>query len=202
MENDRIELKISVPKTKPNANWTGWDLETFELREHLFDLIDSYGIEILKQEITECETLTYHILYNKWKKTGFLDGLDNVMGITLAFKLESAAIIMLNKKIEPITYIFKHEYLKNYHCSIGHTFNYNDNFIFLLIVKLARKYNFRVNENTISELINDFEIWLKQKLEDNNTGKYNLEHFSSIDMEAELLQEFIELKFGTINKND
>jgi hypothetical protein len=54
---ERIILEISVPKTKPDPNWKGWDLETFELREHLANLINAYGIGILKEELNECEWL-------------------------------------------------------------------------------------------------------------------------------------------------
>jgi hypothetical protein len=52
---DRITLEVSVPNTKPDPNWRGWDLETFHLREHLVKLIQAYGIGVLREEINECE---------------------------------------------------------------------------------------------------------------------------------------------------
>jgi len=55
--NDRIELKFSALKTKPDDNWTGWDSEIFYLRGHLFGLIKSYGIDILKEELNECDKI-------------------------------------------------------------------------------------------------------------------------------------------------
>lgn len=51
MHDNRKLLQIYVPK-KIDSDW---DLETFYLREHLFDLISSYGIEILRDELRECE---------------------------------------------------------------------------------------------------------------------------------------------------
>jgi len=54
---ERKELKVSVPVIKPDSNWTGWDEETFHLREHLHDLINSYGLDTLRQELNECEWL-------------------------------------------------------------------------------------------------------------------------------------------------
>jgi len=51
----RIKLRISVPKETPDSNWKDWDLESFILEEHLFDLIKSYGIEKIKEELEMCE---------------------------------------------------------------------------------------------------------------------------------------------------
>lgn len=49
----RKELKISVPDEKLNDN--DWDFETFYLREHLHELIKIYGLDVLKEELNECE---------------------------------------------------------------------------------------------------------------------------------------------------
>lgn len=51
----RKDLKISVPEAQPDLDWTGWDLETFYLIEHLHELINSYGLERLQYELKECE---------------------------------------------------------------------------------------------------------------------------------------------------
>ena len=55
MKNDRITLSISVPIIKPDANWNGWDLETFILSEHIHSLIRAYGIEIIISELKDCK---------------------------------------------------------------------------------------------------------------------------------------------------
>lgn len=55
---ERIELKISAPIEKLDPNYTGWDEESFYLREHLFDLINSYGYEQLMDELLECKRIT------------------------------------------------------------------------------------------------------------------------------------------------
>jgi len=57
MSKERKTLTVSVLKESPNDNWKGWDLETFYLREHLHELIKVYGIDIMKEELNECEWL-------------------------------------------------------------------------------------------------------------------------------------------------
>jgi len=57
MNEERKTLTVSVLKESPNDNWKGWDLETFYLREHLHELIKVYGIDIMKEELNECEWL-------------------------------------------------------------------------------------------------------------------------------------------------
>ena len=55
MSEERKLLTISVLKETPHENWNGWDMETFYLREHLHELIKVYGIDLLKEELNECE---------------------------------------------------------------------------------------------------------------------------------------------------
>ncbi len=52
---ERISIHITIPKTIPDDNWSGWDLESFQLSEHLHDLIRGYGIEKLRESLNECE---------------------------------------------------------------------------------------------------------------------------------------------------
>jgi hypothetical protein len=51
----RKELKISVPKYKPQLGNVHWDEEYFHLCEHLLDLSKHYGVELLKESINDCE---------------------------------------------------------------------------------------------------------------------------------------------------
>lgn len=51
----RKNITVSILSEKPDNNWTGWDEESFYLREHLHELIKVYGVEILKEELKECE---------------------------------------------------------------------------------------------------------------------------------------------------
>ena len=46
----------------------GWDEETFYLREHLYELIKVYGIDVMKQELNECEWLLNKLNQNKDEK--------------------------------------------------------------------------------------------------------------------------------------
>jgi hypothetical protein len=57
MTKERKTLTVSVLKETPDDNWRGWDEETFYLREHLHELIKVYGIDVMKQELNECEWL-------------------------------------------------------------------------------------------------------------------------------------------------
>ena len=63
MNKGRVELKISVPKHKLDPNNTHWDEETFNLSEHLLELSKHYGIEQIKETLTDCEWVI-----NKLKK--------------------------------------------------------------------------------------------------------------------------------------
>jgi hypothetical protein len=54
---ERKELKVSVLTETPDPNWTGWDEETFHLREHLHELIKVYSLDVLRAELNECEWL-------------------------------------------------------------------------------------------------------------------------------------------------
>ncbi len=68
MNNERITLEVSVPKERPDENWREWDEETFYLREHLHKLIEAYGIDVLREELNECEWLLDKKKVNKNKE--------------------------------------------------------------------------------------------------------------------------------------
>ena len=68
MNKERKTLTVSVLKETPDDNWRGWDEETFYLREHLYELIKVYGIDVMKQELNECEWLLNKLNQNKDEK--------------------------------------------------------------------------------------------------------------------------------------
>ena len=65
MSKERKTLTVSVLKETPDDNWRGWDEETFYLREHLYELIKVYGIDVMKEELNECEWLLNKLNQNK-----------------------------------------------------------------------------------------------------------------------------------------
>jgi hypothetical protein len=65
MSKERKTLTVSVLKERPDDNWKGWDEETFYLREHIHELIKVYGIDVMKEELNECEWLLNKINQNK-----------------------------------------------------------------------------------------------------------------------------------------
>jgi hypothetical protein len=45
------ELKILVPAEKLDENSKDWNIESFILEEHLYELINVYGLKLIKDEL-------------------------------------------------------------------------------------------------------------------------------------------------------
>ena len=61
----RKDLTISVPSEPMDPNDHNWDMESFNLIEHLFELIKIYGYNQLMDELKECKRIDYK--KNPWR---------------------------------------------------------------------------------------------------------------------------------------
>jgi len=81
-------------------------------------------------------------------------------------------------------------------CNGGHIFKFNYDFCVKLIHRTIFEYELSVNKRIILELIDEFENFLKEKHELNKKGEFDISHFYTMDIEAELLFLFTDIKFG------
>lgn len=65
-----------------------------------------------------------------------------------------------------------------------------------LMWKLINVYDVVLDKNKFLEYHNKLEKFIENKYKDNLNGEEVISHFSSIDMEAELLMEFLCQEFG------
>ena len=83
-------------------------------------------------------------------------------------------------------------------CNGNHIIKIDYGFYVLLIHKLIFTYNITINKKFIENLINDFELYFENKIKTFENGDWNINHFHSIDIYAEIISDYCELKYGII----
>ena len=66
----------------------------------------------------------------------------------------------------------------------------------MLIHRLEIGYKLSIDEKFIDDLINDFEIYFENKIKSFENGDWNVNHFHSIDIYAEIIIDYCELKYS------
>jgi hypothetical protein len=95
------------------------------------------------------------------------------------------------------SYMFKCSYKQGEHnCNGNHFFEINDAVLRDIIDRMIFVYKMNVNENIILDIISKFILFVENSYEKNLSGEYNLSHFNSIDMHAELMHQFTVKEFG------
>lgn len=75
-------------------------------------------------------------------------------------------------------------------------YGYGCNLQFHLMWKLINICDVVLDKKTFSEYCDEFESYIEEQFRTNQTGENVMTHYSSVDMEAELLMNFLFLKFG------
>jgi hypothetical protein len=79
-----------------------------------------------------------------------------------------------------------------------HVFKYDEYVKYILLWRLVNRCNLTINKKSLEKVINEFEIFLKQKHELNKKGEWIMDHYYKIDIFAELLSEFEYITFGDL----
>ena len=80
-------------------------------------------------------------------------------------------------------------------CNGNHSITIDEIFYIMLISKLIFHYNLTVDKIFIYNLINDFEIYFQNKIKKFENGEWNTNHFHSIDIYAEIINDYCNLKY-------
>ena len=67
-----------------------------------------------------------------------------------------------------------------------------------LIYNLIFKHKQTVNVDSILRIIDEFNSYLDNKIHEYENKKFIINHFHSIDIEAELIDDFLTLKYGEV----
>jgi hypothetical protein len=103
----------------------------------------------------------------------------------------------MNKIMEDKTYIFKCGYKNGeHHCNGEHKFLLSHDFYTSLIYRMVFVYNLSVDKDILLLTIDKFNKYIEDRYVKNKTDFSEFSHFSSIDIDAELLMDFTEKEFG------
>ena len=75
-------------------------------------------------------------------------------------------------------------------------YGYGCSLQFQLMWKLINLCDVELDKKIFSDYCDEFENYLEEEYRTNQTGENVITHYSSVDMEAELLIKFLFLKFG------
>lgn len=94
-------------------------------------------------------------------------------------------------------YIFKCTYNKGESsCNGEHVINFDDILCGSLVYRLMFIYKMNFDKEFMFKILAEFKEFIENKKNDNEIGKNDWSHWSSMDIEAELLYGFTNLKFG------
>lgn len=86
-------------------------------------------------------------------------------------------------------------------CNGNHIIKIDDGFYNMLIHKLEVAYGLSIDENFIENLLIDFESYFENLIKTFENGEWNINHFHSIDIYAEIISGYCKSKYGEIETN-